>query len=279
MIPSEALAAAEKAWAEKENDLESSKLEAELRELELSEEEKNHKALLISQGFSNWSKRDFKCLVAALERHGRSNLQAVFNELLEVTDSGKTLEEIQKYYNVFTAKCETYLTDWKKIKERIERGEARLKRREAMELLVAEKVASTPDPYRTLPISYGSKGNYSRGFSEEEDRFLLCQLNSLGYGAWDALVNEIRSAEQFRFNWFMKSRPPAELQRRCDALVRLLEKEAGSDVISNSVDITGANKKRARPSIGAQAALPPSAPTPAATAVSAYKKPRKDVPA
>ena len=64
-----------------------------------------------------------------------------------------------------------------------------------------------------------------KGFIEEEDRFLVCMLNRLGYGAWDTLKAEIRAADQFRFDWFIKSRTTAELQRRCDTLIRLLEKE------------------------------------------------------
>mmetsp|Transcript_20954 Transcript_20954/g.25425 ORF Transcript_20954/g.25425 Transcript_20954/m.25425 type:complete len:92 (+) Transcript_20954:350-625(+) len=50
-------------------------------------------------------------------------------------------------------------------------------------------------------------------------------MNRLGYGAWDQLKQEIRKAWNFRFDWFFKSRTTAELQRRCDTLVRLVEKE------------------------------------------------------
>ena len=35
----------------------------------------------------------------------------------------------------------------------------------------------------------------------------------------------MRQAWQFRFDWFIKSRTPTELQRRCETLVRLVEKE------------------------------------------------------
>ena len=119
------------------------------------------------------------------------------------------------------------LADWKRMEERIAKGEAKIRKREETEVLIAEKVARSTDPFRNLTIAYGDKkgGATMKGFIEEEDRFLVCMLNRLGYGAWDSLKAEIRAADQFRFDWFIKSRTTAELQRRCDTLIRLLEKE------------------------------------------------------
>ena len=44
--------------------------------------------------------------------------------------------------------------------------------------------------------------------AEEEDRFILCMVHKLGYGAWDELKAEIRKSWRFRFDWFFKSRTP-----------------------------------------------------------------------
>ena len=49
--------------------------------------------------------------------------------------------------------------------------------------------------------------------------------HKLGYGQWDELKAEVRKAWEFRFDWFIKSRTPAELNRRVDALIRLVIKE------------------------------------------------------
>lgn len=49
--------------------------------------------------------------------------------------------------------------------------------------------------------------------------------NKIGYGNWDQLKIEIRKSWRFRFDWFVKSRTPQELSRRCDTLIRLIEKE------------------------------------------------------
>ena len=64
-----------------------------------------------------------------------------------------------------------------------------------------------------------------KSFTEEEDRFLTCMMHKLGYGRWEELKLEIRKAWQFRFDWYIKSRTPLELQRRCDIIVRSIESE------------------------------------------------------
>ena len=45
------------------------------------------------------------------------------------------------------------------------------------------------------------------------------------YGEWDALKMEVRKAWQFRFDWFIKSRTTIELSKRCEVLMRMIEKE------------------------------------------------------
>lgn len=51
--------------------------------------------------------------------------------------------------------------------------------------------------------------------TEEEDRFILCMVHKLGYGAWDELKAEIRRSWRFRFDWFFKSRMPQVLGFIC----------------------------------------------------------------
>ena len=57
-----------------------------------------------------------------------------------------------------------------------------------------------------LKLSYGA--NKGKAYTEEEDRFILCMMHKLGYGAWDELKAEIRKSWRFRFDWFFKSRTP-----------------------------------------------------------------------
>jgi SLIDE len=69
------------------------------------------------------------------------------------------------------------------------------------------------NPWLELKIQYGA--NKGKAYTEEEDRFLLCMMHKLGYGAWDEMKAEIRKSWRFRFDWFFKSRTPQELNRRC----------------------------------------------------------------
>lgn len=55
--------------------------------------------------------------------------------------------------------------------------------------------------------------------------FQLCMVHKLGYGNWDELKAAFRTSPLFRFDWFVKSRTTQELARRCDTLIRLVEKE------------------------------------------------------
>ncbi len=72
-------------------------------------------------------------------------------------------------------------------------------------------------------MSYGQ--NKGKAYNEEEDRFILCKTHELGYGQWDELKAAVRRHWRFRFDWFFKSRTPQELGRRCETLIRLIEKE------------------------------------------------------
>mmetsp|Transcript_14521 Transcript_14521/g.42531 ORF Transcript_14521/g.42531 Transcript_14521/m.42531 type:complete len:85 (-) Transcript_14521:227-481(-) len=46
-----------------------------------------------------------------------------------------------------------------------------------------------------------------------------------GYGAAERIRLEIRRAWQFRFDWYFKSRNCQEIQKRCDVIVKMVERE------------------------------------------------------
>lgn len=102
-------------------------------------------------------------------------------------------------------------------------GEARIQRREEIANALSTKVARTKNPWLNLRVNYGSlKGKL---YNEEEDRFLVCMTNQLGYGEWEALREEVRKCWLFRFDWFLRTRTTTELQRRVDTLIRVIERE------------------------------------------------------
>merc|ERR1712202_90773 len=77
-----------------------------------------------------------------------------------------------------------------------------------------------------MGIVYGS--NKGKNYTEDEDRFLVCFLHKLGFdkeNVYEDLRAVVRCAPGFRFDWFIKSRTAMELQRRCNTLIMLIEKE------------------------------------------------------
>ena len=81
-------------------------------------------------------------------------------------------------------------------------------------------------PFHQLRIMYGT--NKGKNYTEEEDRFCICMLHKLGFdkeNVYDELRASVRQAPQFRFDWFIKSRTALELQRRCNTLITLIERE------------------------------------------------------
>lgn len=171
-------------------------------------------------GFTNWSKRDFNMFLRASERYGRDDL-----EHIAASVSTKTPEEVVEYHTAFWANLAS-LDGHDRILSAIEKGESKLARVNEIQEIISRKLASTKDPLRRLEIKYSAQQK-GKGFTKENDRYLICQVGQLGYGEWDRLHCQIRREPRFLFDYFLKSRSPAELNRRLDILVRLLEKEGG----------------------------------------------------
>lgn len=186
----------------------------------LTEEEIAEKEELLTQGFTNWTRRDFNQFIKANEKYGREDLESTSREV-----EGKTPEEVIEYANVFWERC-TELTDCERILAQIDKGEQRIQRRQDIKRALEAKMSRYRAPFHQLRIAYGT--NKGKNYTEEEDRFLVCMLHKLGFDrdmVYDELKSGIRSAPQFRFDWFIKSRTASELQRRCNTLITLIERE------------------------------------------------------
>ncbi|KAI0931115.1 hypothetical protein AcW1_001399 [Taiwanofungus camphoratus] len=188
----------------------------------LTEEQLQEKEELIAQGFEDWSRRDFQQFVRALESYGWTD----DFELLASEIQDKTADDVARYYPVFKKKWKE-VAEYPRIKARIEEGEAKRNKRSNLEALLAKKIASVRYPMQELELNYPTtKGKV---YSEEEDRYLLCRLNHYGMRAEDVyerIKKDITEFPVFRFDWFFKSRSPQELQRRCNTLLGMIEKEA-----------------------------------------------------
>ncbi|CAA3020988.1 ISWI chromatin-remodeling complex ATPase CHR11-like isoform X5 [Olea europaea var. sylvestris] len=183
----------------------------------LTTEEQEEKERLLEEGFSTWSRRDFNTFIRACEKYGRNDIKNIAYEM-----EGKTEDEVERYSKVFKERYKE-LNDYDRIVKNIERGEARISRRDEIMKAIGKKMDRYKNPWLELKIQYGQ--NKGKLYNEECDRFMICMVHKIGYGNWDELKAAFRMSPLFRFDWFVKSRTTQELARRCDTLIRLVEKE------------------------------------------------------
>ncbi|KAF8522793.1 SNF2 family N-terminal domain-containing protein [Hysterangium stoloniferum] len=181
----------------------------------LTEEEIARKEKLSRHGFDNWSKRDFRQFVKAVEAH----------EVLAQKIQNKSAEEVKAYAKVFWKRWRE-LEDFQRIEQRILEGEARREKQDNLEALLDEKIKSVRFPMQELELNCPiAKGKV---YNEEEDRYLLCRPNYYGLKSqdvYDRIKKDITEFSVFRFDWFFKSRTPQELSRRCHTLLGMIAKE------------------------------------------------------
>ena len=224
-----------------------SEMEAMLNQFVLTPPEQAEKTKLLSEGFADWSRKDYRAFCNALETHGRYKIDEIISDV--AAETGKDEQDIKKYYVSFWLHYRR-LADWSKVIDKIEKGEKKIHRLSAIRQLIQDKVElhlesqyqqmyeeiekganytkeeiQKHSPWDILMYSWPNMkfkyGQGQKGFSyqEEEDAFLLIMMHRHGYGAARRIQLEIRRAWQFRFDWFFKSRSPQEIQNRCDVLV------------------------------------------------------------
>lgn len=227
---------------------------AMLNQFALTAPEQAEKAKLLSEGFANWSRKEYKMFCNSLEAHGRYAITKIINEVSQGT--GKNEDDIKQYYVAFWLHYRR-IADWSKIIDKIEKGERKIHRlrdiREVIQYKVeklhlvsiynkmyqvgvekgklSQETFEKYPPWDLLICSWDKMefkyGPQQKGFSyqQQEDAFLLTMMYRHGFGAARRIHLEIRRAWQFRFNWFFKSRSPQEIQKRCDVLIRVVERE------------------------------------------------------
>ena len=220
-------------------------MEKELVNFKLSAAENSEKKRLQAEGFPDWNKKDFKSFCTGLERHGRYDFSRVASDVHNETN--KDPKDIERYFVSFWTNYRR-IEDHKKIMERIQKGERKILRLRQIRDAIQEKVerhledvfgsqfADLKDgklppineliehSWSKMKINYGT-GTKGRAYQEEEDAFLVAMMYRYGYGAAERIRMSIRRAWQFRFDWYFKSRSALEIQKRCDVIVKIIEKE------------------------------------------------------
>lgn len=135
----------------------------------LTEEEITEKESLLTQGFTNWTKRDFNQFIKANEKYGRDDIDNIAKEV-----EGKTPEEVIEYSSVFWERCHE-LQDIERIMAQIERGEAKIQRRASIRKALDAKVNLT-DFYQLLFLKFF--------YIFMTDWSLSCPIPSTSYFLW-----------------------------------------------------------------------------------------------
>lgn len=209
-------------FSDEEDNSQGDSLAAEIENAQpLTEEEKQRKEELINEGFINFTKRDFHHFINLMVKNGKNNIDGIVEDWPD-----KDPEEVRRYFDTFNKRYQE-LHDWNKYINQVEAGETKAKTQVKQSELLRRKVGSCPCPLSDMQIVY-PVSNTKKAYTEEEDRFLLVQLNDIGIdtpGVYEIIRDRIRSCGLFEFDWYFLSRTPTELGRRCATLLLVVMRE------------------------------------------------------
>ncbi|ODQ78226.1 hypothetical protein BABINDRAFT_52814 [Babjeviella inositovora NRRL Y-12698] len=198
--------------------------------VELTEEEVKLKEEYISQGFTEWSKRDFTDFIHASARYGRDSYDLISQSL-----RSKTPEEVERYAKVFWEKYQA-IEGHEKYVAQIEAGEHKALKLRTQNKFLKQKIESCAHPLEAMAIQY-PPNNSKRVYSLQEDRFLLCMVHKHGLlteNLYEMVREEIVKSDLFRFNWYFASRSAQELGRRANTLLLAVTREfEGPNALKN----------------------------------------------
>lgn len=193
----------------------------------LTETEMRRKEELETKGFGDWTRRDFQQFIKGMEKHGRDNYAYIASE---IDDPSKDEAAVRSYAKIFWKRYRE-LEDWERIMARLEDAEQRAQKLIRSDEMVKQKVGQYRFPMQELQLQYSqTKGKI---YTEEEDRYLLCRLAHYGLHSddvYDKIKKDISDFPVFRFDWFLRSRTPVELGRRCATLISLIAKEFDASI-------------------------------------------------
>lgn len=187
----------------------------------LTDEEREEKAELADKVFTNWNKPELRKFLELSGRYGKTSYTVIAAEM-----DNKSEDDVQTYAKVFWNRYKE-IPGWEGYMKKYDDEEKRRERLKQDKDLLFSKISTARYPLQKLDINYGQ--NKSKQYAEDEDRFLLVRLNHHGIerdDTYDLIKRDIGEWPDFRFNWFIKSRTPDELKKRCAQLLTCLHKDA-----------------------------------------------------
>ena len=74
-------------------------------------------------------------------------------------------------------------------------------------------------------LEFNNTSAKDKGFTPEEDRYLLCWVRKYGHGQWEAIRLAIRRCDKFRFSFYIRAMSAESIGKRCEQLMRACERE------------------------------------------------------
>ncbi|KAK6457629.1 chromatin remodelling complex ATPase chain ISW1 [Scheffersomyces xylosifermentans] len=209
----------------------------------LTDEERSLKEELLTQGYSNWNRRDFTHFISVCTKYGRNSIPLIATEFED-----KTLEEVREYAKAFWKNYEE-IEGYERYINQIESGEEKILKIKLQKEALRRKLSQYKYPLQELVLKFPPATTNKRIFTEEEDRFLLVQLYRFGLDSpdlYERMKEAIRDSPLFQFDFFLQSRNTSELSRRCTTLLGCILKEIHPDLAPNTSNGTSSNGKRKR---------------------------------
>lgn len=188
----------------------------------LTDEEKQLKEELLTQGFGHWNRRDFTHFILSSSKYGRNAITLIAEEFED-----KTVEEVREYAKAFWTRYEE-IDGYERYISQIENGEDKRTKVKLQKESLRRKLATYRYPLQELVLKHPPAATTKKTFTEEEDRFLIVQMYRFGLDRGDLferIRDAIRLSPLLRFDFFLQSRTTAELSRRCTTLLACITKE------------------------------------------------------
>ncbi|CCD24877.1 DNA translocase NDAI_0E00610 [Naumovozyma dairenensis CBS 421] len=186
-----------------------------------TEADEEIKQKLISEAFSNWTRRDLLAFVNACAKFGRDNI-----DMIKKSVESKTPEEVIAYSKVFWQRYQE-IHGYEKYMNTIHNGEKKNEKLKHQETLLRKKIEQYKYPLHEMMIQY-PPNNARKTYNSLEDKFLLLMVNKHGITAknlYEKLKQEIMMSDLFTFDWFIRTRSVHELSKRVNTLMTLITRE------------------------------------------------------
>ena len=193
----------------------------------LTKAEYKEMCTILKKGFPDWTKKEYDIFINDADLYGKKNIDKYVEDI-----TTKTKEEIVKYSKVFWELIDS-LPEGQRILKNIERREKLERQKNHNSRLISKKCENLEkDEFENIKINF-PPGNHQSEYTYEDDQYLIYVTNKHGYGNWDDIMRDLKTSEDLLFNYYLKSRNKAEIQKRVDYLVKLIEREFGNLLPNN----------------------------------------------